>query len=642
MDPSSPKHDKNHDSRLWRLAAPELPRWTAGSSSRKEPRVETLAHRRNKELLGHRSSVARALQITLAACLIVCPQAHAQQRVAETVHNLSVTGRGPVRAMSEAQVCLFCHAPHNTAGASALWNRGQPVSSYKIYESSTLDANPGQPTGSSKLCLSCHDGTIALGNVLSRREKIRMAGGDFIPAGLANLGTDLSDDHPVSFKYTSGLAASDQQLSAPHILPDHIKLDSEGRMQCTSCHDPHKNTYGNFLVSDDAFGQLCRSCHTMNGWSASSHRTSNATVSGSINEDWPHPTVAANACRACHRSHGAQGKQRLLTHEREEENCLNCHDGSVARTNIRAQLDKISAHDPRNYTGIHDPIEAAGGSQAHVECSDCHNPHAVASGGPMASSSGSGVGATMRYVRGVNAGGGVTDIAQHEYEVCFRCHGDSAVSTRQSVSRQSQQRNLRLNFSPSSLSFHPVFTTSPSSDTVSLVPGLARGTIIKCTDCHNNDSGPRAGGTGPDGPHGSIYEGLLERNYTTRDNTNESHFEYAMCYKCHQRSSILSDTSFPEHRLHIVNERTPCSACHDPHGISSTQASGSDHSHLINFDTRIVRPEPTTRRMEFRDHGRFAGSCTLTCHGAVHRDLTYGMQPSPTSKPGRKVRIIRP
>jgi len=136
-----------------------------------------------------------------------------------------------------------------------------------------------------------------------------------------------------------------------------------------------------------------------------------------------------------------------------------------------------------------------------------------------------------------------------------------------------------------------VTISSVGRDVVSLVPGLAPGSLIRCTDCHNNNTGPRAGGTGPDGPHGSIYDYLLERNYSVRDDTVESAAEYALCYKCHQRGSILSDQSFPRHHLHIVDQAAPCSACHDPHGVSTTVGStSSDHTHLINFDISIVRP----------------------------------------------------
>jgi len=567
------------------------------------------------------SSLRSTALLTALSVLAQPAGLSAQDRVAQTVHNLSASGPGVVRAVSEQQVCIFCHAPHNTSGVRPLWNRELPLGSYRIYESSTLDADPQQPTGASKLCLSCHDGTIALGSVLSRGDQIRMMGGDFRPAGLTNLGTDLSDDHPISFFYTSGLAASDRQLVDPQSLPMQVRLDEDGQLQCTACHDPHNNSHGQFLVLSEAFGVLCAACHRMEGWPASAHEMSAASVAGAATTPWPFATVAENACRSCHRSHTAGGRHRLLIHELEEDNCLNCHNGQIARTNLVAQIDKLSGHDPRRYAGVHDPMEALSGQSAHVECADCHNPHAATAPSPAAGYVP--LGNTLRNVTGVTTGGATVRNAQYEYEVCFKCHTDAAVDVRRRLSRQSQTANLRLKLSVGNPSFHPVVGSSPSPDTVSLVPSLSSGGLVRCTDCHNNDTGPRDGGGGPDGPHGSGFDFLLARNYTVTDGTPESAFEYALCYKCHERASILGDESFREHRLHVVEERTPCSACHDPHGVSLTQATGSDHSHLINFDTLIVRPDPGSGRLEFRDLGTFAGSCTLTCHGEVHRDLEY-------------------
>ena len=62
--------------------------------------------------------------------------------------------------------CNTCHTPHGAAPVRPLWNRYTPIDAYRIYTSRSLDAEPGQPTGASKMCLSCHDGTIALGAVL--------------------------------------------------------------------------------------------------------------------------------------------------------------------------------------------------------------------------------------------------------------------------------------------------------------------------------------------------------------------------------------------------------------------------------------------------------------------------------------------
>ncbi|MBU0717485.1 MAG: hypothetical protein KJ749_04485 [Planctomycetes bacterium] len=564
-----------------------------------------------------------AIVIGTLVLAVACraPGVRAQERVVDTLHNLSVSGPGETRAESEEQVCVFCHAPHNTSGAVPLWNREFAVGNYRIYESSTFDAPPGQPTGASKLCLSCHDGTIALGQVLSQPDRIRMAGGDFMPAGLSNLGTDLSDDHPVSFHYTGGLSASDAQLKSPTALPAEVKLDRSGQLQCTACHDAHHNLYRKFLTLSDEFGQLCTACHDMTGWSSGAHRASGEPVSGVSAGSWPFGTVAENACRSCHRTHTAGGRERLLIFEKEEDNCLCCHDGSVARFNISAELDKPGGPDPRRYTGVHDPTETLAGSQPHVECVDCHNPHAASA---RVDQDNVAIGATMVGVPGITSGGGTRLQAQFEYEVCYRCHGDAPVPVSRRISRLADQPNLRLKFNPINPSFHPVVAAAVGTDTVSLDPAIPTGTLIRCTDCHNNDTGPRAGGSGPDGPHGSIYDFLLERNYTVHDDTPESAYDYALCYKCHLQASILNNESFPEHSRHIQDQDAPCSACHDAHGISLATGSISNHTHLINFDTTIVRPLLPSGRIAFRDLGRFAGNCTLSCHGRDHDEQKYG------------------
>src|SRR4029078_3589800 len=81
--------------------------------------------------------------------------------VVNSPHNLSATGPGTIRATGEQQVCIFCHTPHNAAPIQPLWNRNVAVNASVPYSPSSLQAKPGQPTGTSKLCLSCHDGTIA-------------------------------------------------------------------------------------------------------------------------------------------------------------------------------------------------------------------------------------------------------------------------------------------------------------------------------------------------------------------------------------------------------------------------------------------------------------------------------------------------
>src|SRR6185436_7215490 len=198
---------------------------------------------------------------------------------AETIlnskHNLSVTGPGTVKAATETEVCIFCHTPHRATGEQPLWNRAPSAATYTPYSSSTLKAAVGQPTGSTRLCLGCHDGTIALGLVNSRATPIQMQNGvTTMPSGLSNLGTDLSHTHPVSFTYDAPLAAANGQLRDPNALKDKVRLDHNSQLQCTSCHDPHNDENGKFLVVDNTASTLCLTCHTDPDWAGSAHGTS--------------------------------------------------------------------------------------------------------------------------------------------------------------------------------------------------------------------------------------------------------------------------------------------------------------------------------------------------------------------------------
>ncbi len=543
--------------------------------------------------------------------------------IEDTKHNLSVTGPGPIKSSSEDRVCIFCHAPERAgSGGTFLWNKKLSRAHYTTYDSSTLYARVGQPTGSSKLCLSCHDGTIALGDLKSERREIQFAGGvRFIPAGGTRIGTDLSDDHPVSFVYDSALAISNGELADPYALPRGIRLDKEKQLQCTTCHDPHNNSNGQFLVMPNTYSDLCRICHKKKGWSITSHATSNAAWNGAAPDPWPtteYRSVAENGCENCHMSHNAGTHERLLNFAYEEDNCLVCHNGNVSGLNIEKELTKPFTHAVEDYNGIHDPAEdfsyRKSGMRKHVECSDCHNPHQSSD---AASSGAPGVSGPLRGVSGVGVSGQQVSFSVNEYEICFKCHADNNFTSRVSVARDLEQLNTRLEFDPSNPSYHPVMNQGVNTEVPSLMPEYTVTSVIFCTDCHNNDDEE-----GVRGPHGSRNEYLLERNYNTQDLTEENSHNYALCYKCHERNSILADESFSSHRKHIVDERTPCSACHDPHGVSAAQGNSTNNSNLINFDITIVQPDSLGRTM-FEDTGMFSGSCSLLCHGSNHDQKQY-------------------
>lgn len=538
--------------------------------------------------------------------------------IATTKHNLSVSGPGALKAASESEICIFCHAPHNASPNGQLWNRNIGTT-YTPYTSSTRKSTPGQPTGASLLCLSCHDGTIALGKVLNRATPITMQGGAL--AGNTLIGTNLADDHPVSFVYDATLRSQRGELADPATLvkPSKVRLDASGQLQCTSCHNPHDNTNAKFLVAANTASALCQTCHLKNYWANSDHKTSTKTWNGVGINPWPHTnetTVAANACENCHRPHTAGGSYRLLNYSAEESNCFSCHNGNVAAKNLQAEFSKFSTHAVANYTGTHDPSETDPVATEHVECADCHNPHAVnASGGSFPGS--------LAGTRGITISGASTNPATLEYEICFRCHADGAANVpAPTIPRQIVQNNKRLEFQTTNPSHHAVAGVGTSTNVPSLIgPTWTTSSILKCTDCHNNNAGPQAGGTGPNGPHGSTYKPLLERQYVTANNTSESAANYALCYKCHSRTSILSDNTFKKHYKHIVGVRTPCSTCHDPHGISSTQGNSTNNARLINFNTAIVTP--SSGRLKWESTGTNSGRCYLVCHWRNHSPLSY-------------------
>jgi len=518
-----------------------------------------------------------------------------------TVHNFPLAG---VEGSSRG-ACSYCHVTHAaSAGPPALWDPELSNTVYKVYESSTLQAQVGQPSGSAKVCLSCHDGTLAPGAMGPGGTTLPAAIREMLQGELA-LGTDLSDDHPVSFKYDAALSSNDPGIRHPGGLQSTaVKLDKNGMVQCTTCHDPHIDTAEGFLVMNNRASALCVSCHQVSGWADSVHATSTATASGANPWHTEWTNVADNACGNCHTPHHA-GSARLLVHQDEEQNCLACHDGNVAEKDIASEMRKPSAHRADLYRGVHDPLENPLSAPMHVECHDCHNPHAARL------EHGANLPGSLEAVRGVNTAGAVVATATAEYEICYKCHADNPSRPESTISRQIEQTNVRMEFNDQNPSFHPVGQPGASDNVPSLIAPLAEDSVITCTDCHASDNAAIRG------PHGSAFAPLLVRNYSTADYTNESASAYALCYGCHSRDVLYSDSSFKDHEKHVRSKSTPCSACHDPHGISYTQGTSTNHGRLINFDTSIVLPYQG--RIEY-EHDSMTGTnrCWLTCHGEEH------------------------
>lgn len=197
--------------------------------------------------------------------------------VQQTKHNFASPTYSPNSFFwGTQQTCVFCHTAHNaSASAGALWNHEMDVGqSYQMYDRSTIDMiQSTDPHEGSLVCLSCHDGALAI-NSLNNLPGPEGAGTYGIPggAGLDGLGrmatssasfigTDLSNDHPVGITYDASRDLDFYPKTGnPQSYPD--KLLSEGLyVECTSCHDPHDNTYSSFLVESNTNSGLCLRCH---------------------------------------------------------------------------------------------------------------------------------------------------------------------------------------------------------------------------------------------------------------------------------------------------------------------------------------------------------------------------------------------
>jgi predicted CXXCH cytochrome family protein len=597
------------------------------------------------------------------------------------MHNLTAASGASVYSQGSLG-CTFCHAPHSGwGGVTPLWNQKLSTKTYTAYTSTTYSQQGNtQPTLgiTSSLCLSCHDGTVGVGQ--------SAAYGQLPTVGAMNsvdsFGTTLTGSHPFSLvlpiKDAPNLAASLVSQGKTADPTGAVKLIN-GNIECTSCHNPHvqgtDRIAQNFLVRDSSNAQMCLSCHDPNrvvqgrvnpltGFTGSVHQTATNQVSpdGHIG---PYTTVGANACTSCHMSHDAVAPARLLRpatpaapgNDSVTQDCITCHNGgtylSPVPMNIMAEVAK-TGHPLPSGNNFHDAAEAALlNNNRHATCVDCHNPHA--SNQTLQFTAAPPLRPAQTGVTGISALDSVTVLtpAINQYENCLRCHGTSTGKKRLIIYGYSPMRvvsapdslNVIPEFASTAMSSHPVThdRTSPLTQPSLLLNQLNQngtasprimGTRIYCTDCHNSDDNREFGGTGPNGPHGSVNSHILERNYqfsqaavpggvvTNLFPNPDLTFTgpYAMCGKCHDLAKVVANTSFAQHSLHISQYGFSCSVCHTAHGMGATSPNITGER-LVNFDANVVG-ENNGAPIAY-NHG--SDTCTLMCHSVAHNgDGTVG------------------
>lgn len=200
------------------------------------------------------------------------------QGIHGTAHDLSSTGLH--RVTDAKEVCIFCHTPHRSVEgirqSIPVWNHETTKVQFSMYTSESLKgAIDGQPMGPSLACLSCHDGTLAMGalhevpNGGGENDYSHAEGGVNTKTGLMQgpnqVSRDLGSVHPISVTYRDDLDKSlrpPSQLQGVRLYPSNVR---GAKVQCASCHDPHnfgiEGSTAPFLRVTKQGSALCLSCH---------------------------------------------------------------------------------------------------------------------------------------------------------------------------------------------------------------------------------------------------------------------------------------------------------------------------------------------------------------------------------------------
>ena len=582
------------------------------------------------------------------------------------VHSLGPGSSSPISG-ARPDPCAYCHATHSGLNMG-LWNQKLTTQGYTTYTSNTEKNLGTQPVlgGASNQCLSCHDGTVAVGATVAYGQVTTH--GSMYATDV--FGSNMQSSHPFSLalplKDNVNLVATLATSGQTADTTGAVKLIN-GNIECSSCHNPHVQAKDpmslNFLVKDSSNGQLCLACHDpsrtgagqvnqLADWTTSVHALSQSKISPAAGVG-TYPTVASDACNACHAPHNAAGTARLLRGVNEQD-CIACHNGGTnispmpVYANVFAEYatPKVGHPFPTS-TNPHDAAETTLlNNNRHATCVDCHNAHGsqeVAAFSPAPT-----IRISQKNVAGISAsdGTGVLTPAVNQYENCLRCHGTSSGKQVLPIYGYFPVRavsagdplNLVPQFALTATSSHPVMHTRSSpwpqpsllANMVNLdgiTVGRAMGTQVFCTDCHNSDDNRESGGTGANGPHGSRWTHILERRYEFSQTTLPGGLinnlfpnpdlsvngPYAMCAKCHDLTNqIMKNTSFNDHAAHI-NAGFSCSTCHTAHGIGASSGTITGER-LVDFDMNVVAQNAGLPI----SYSRATNSCTLVCHGVAH------------------------
>lgn len=240
----------------------------------------------------------KTLLIAIAALGLLASAAFAgtgPSNVGITPHNLGAwqpdgTLYNNYSAKNDTRVCVFCHTPHGGSLDQPLWNRDSStlagIGKFTHFTSANLTAAGVSSTRAvnpeSLACLTCHDGSIGVGDIINAGSVTPDNAGTMVQPGFGTPGPriggsrtnvagtgDLSDDHPISVSYKDVLTALPGSLHTVSYVENTKGLVLYGTneyVECSSCHDPHVDYINNpeydpFLAIPNTGSDLCLSCH---------------------------------------------------------------------------------------------------------------------------------------------------------------------------------------------------------------------------------------------------------------------------------------------------------------------------------------------------------------------------------------------
>ncbi len=205
-----------------------------------------------------------------------------------SVHDFSRASWNPGSSSYTGEICNVCHAPHDggrdTYKAGLLWNRRLSSATYIMYDNSwspgITHAQDSQPTGNSKLCLSCHDGSLALdafGSYTGTGWRMWDENTNkVIPRFKDATGRlDMHGTHPISVTYAAPGGGTAKGFNpATNTWPGGLTIADtlqNGKVQCSTCHDVH-DTPGEVVpgtqllragltAAQGGASALCLTCH---------------------------------------------------------------------------------------------------------------------------------------------------------------------------------------------------------------------------------------------------------------------------------------------------------------------------------------------------------------------------------------------